>query len=115
MKNESGISPVIGVILLVVITVILAAVIAAFVSYMEGYNNESPQTETVTVTIADMWIDHGSGNPFKILSDNGDYYYVSTLQELQAFKIGKEYHCLYGHDRYFTTKAMLINCTEVTP
>jgi flagellin-like protein len=48
-KNDEGISPVIGVILMVAITVILAAVIAAFVFGMAG-NISKTRVVAVTVT-----------------------------------------------------------------
>ena len=47
-KNDSAVSPVIGVILMVAITVILAAVIAAFVFGMSGTINNS---KIVAVTV----------------------------------------------------------------
>ena len=59
MKNESAVSPVIGVILMVAITVILAAVIAAFVFGMAGSVNKTkivaasvqkPAVGTIAVT-----------------------------------------------------------------
>jgi flagellin-like protein len=48
-KNDEGVSPVIGVILMVAITVILAAVIAAFVFGMAG-NISKTKIVSVTVT-----------------------------------------------------------------
>ncbi|MGA2918334.1 type IV pilin [Methanoregula sp.] len=48
-KNDDGVSPVIGVILMVAITVILAAVIAAFVFGMAG-NISKTRVVAVTVT-----------------------------------------------------------------
>jgi len=50
MKNETGVSPVIGVILMVAITVILAAVITAFVIGMSGNIQKDNQTQGNTTT-----------------------------------------------------------------
>jgi flagellin-like protein len=49
MKNEEGVSAVIGVILMVAITVILAAVIAAFVFQLGG---NMPKNKTVGLDVA---------------------------------------------------------------
>ncbi|MDI9642568.1 MAG: type IV pilin N-terminal domain-containing protein [Archaeoglobales archaeon] len=62
-KDEKGVSPVIGVILMVAITVILAAVIASFVFGMSGTvtKPKTPglslkriDTDTISVVITDM-------------------------------------------------------------
>lgn len=49
MKNEEGVSPVIGVILMVAITVILAAVIAVFVFGLAG-DLDSSASKDITLT-----------------------------------------------------------------
>lgn len=70
-KNEEGVSPVIGVILMVAITVILAAVIAAFVFGM-GPPESSPQAQFVVTDHANpltsaatgiVEIQHKGGDP----------------------------------------------------
>jgi flagellin-like protein len=66
-KNEEGVSPVIGVILMVAITVILAAVIAAFVFGMGGSLNEAPPSVSLTAASngatsgEDIIIEHSGG------------------------------------------------------
>jgi len=70
-KNEEGVSPVIGVILMVAITVILAAVIAAFVFGMGGSLNEAPPTVSLTASSnaatsgSDIIIKHSGGDLLK--------------------------------------------------
>lgn len=49
LKNDEGVSPVIGVILLVAITVILAAIIGAFVF---SYTGSMGRTKVVSVTMS---------------------------------------------------------------
>jgi flagellin-like protein len=62
-KNEEGVSPVIGVILMVAITVILAAVIAAFVFGMGP--PESGPTASLAIS------DHTDALPATALADHG--------------------------------------------
>ena len=69
LKEEDGVSPVIGVILMVAITVILAAVIAAFVFGMAG---SLTKTKTVAATAKQ------SGNAIIVTWQGGqDNSYVS--------------------------------------
>ncbi|AFD00261.1 putative archaeal flagellin [Methanocella conradii HZ254] len=76
VKNDEGVSAVIGVILMVAITVILAAVIAAFVFGMVG---GVKKTYTVSVTVArapngDILINNMGGNDAGLIlngSNNG--------------------------------------------
>jgi flagellin-like protein len=81
-KNEEGVSPVIGVILMVAITVILAAVIAAFVFGMGGSLNEAPPSVSLTATSHSpaggygVLIEHTGGESLK-----GSDWKVSVVQE----------------------------------
>ena len=67
-KNEEGVSPVIGVILMVAITVILAAVIAAFVFGMGGSLKEAPPSVSLIASsnggtsTEDIIIEHSGGD-----------------------------------------------------
>ena len=72
MKDETAVSPVIGVILMVAITVILAAVIAAFgFGFGSNLNQKGPTASIAlgnipdTVGIIDMKITHKAGDMLK--------------------------------------------------
>jgi len=73
-RDERGVSPVIGVILMVAITVILAAVIASFVLGFGGSVNESVQAGvdvsendgTATVT----WISEGTASSLNVSAED---------------------------------------------
>ncbi len=90
-KNEKGLSPVFGVILMVAITVILAAVIAAFVFGL-GEPNNSPEKQTtvvksinnyaVTVTFTgnDRYVLKGTGYPDEFI-DISKKCSVTTIEE----------------------------------
>lgn len=84
-KNEEGVSPVIGVILMVAITVILAAVIAAFVFGMGGSLNEAPPTVSITAqnnaanATLDLKITHSGGELLK-----GSEWKISVVAEGDA-------------------------------
>jgi len=99
-KNEEGVSPVIGVILMVAITVILAAVIAAFVFGMGGSLSEAPPTVSITAqnnaadTTLDLKISHSGGELLKgsewkiSVVDEGDApVYLSSLAD-DDFQVG---------------------------
>lgn len=79
-KNEEGVSPVIGVILMVAITVILAAVIAAFVFGMGGSLKEAPPSASLTASSnaatsgEDIIIEHSGGDLL-----NGGEWKVSVV------------------------------------
>jgi flagellin-like protein len=81
-KNEEGVSPVIGVILMVAITVILAVVIATFVFGMGGSLNEAPPTVSITAqnnaadTTLDLKITHSGGELLK-----GSEWKISVVDE----------------------------------
>ncbi|MFV9631786.1 MAG: type IV pilin [Methanosarcinales archaeon] len=81
-KNEEGVSPVIGVILMVAITVILAAVIAAFVFGMGGSLNEAPPTVSITAQnnaangTLDLKVTHNGGELLK-----GSEWKISVVDE----------------------------------
>jgi flagellin-like protein len=84
-KNEEGVSPVIGVILMVAITVILAAVIASFVFGMGGSLSEAPPTVSITAqnnaadTTLDLKITHSGGELLK-----GSEWKISVVAEGDA-------------------------------
>jgi flagellin-like protein len=84
-KNEEGVSPVIGVILMVAITVILAAVIATFVFGMGGSLNEAPPTVSITAqnnaadSTLDLKITHSGGELLK-----GSEWKISVVDEGDA-------------------------------
>ncbi len=71
MKDEKGVSPVIGVILMVAITVILAAVIASFVFGMGTKTSVAPQVQLM-VEDADDAISGGNEDLFKVTHYGGD-------------------------------------------
>jgi len=79
-KQQSGVSPVIGVILMVAITVIVAAIVASFVLDLGG-NLEEDADATITF---DQQANFGSGNYNVTVTvtqmDNADYLVVSDLQ-----------------------------------
>ncbi|KAF5429417.1 flagellin (archaellin), FlaG/FlaF family [Candidatus Methanomarinus sp.] len=81
-KNEEGVSPVIGVILMVAITVILAAVIAAFVFGMGGSLKEAPPSASLNARSnsatpgEDVVIEHTGGETLK-----GSDWKVSVVEE----------------------------------
>jgi flagellin-like protein len=81
-KNEEGVSPVIGVILMVAITVILAAVIATFVFGMGGSLNEAPPTVSITAqnngadSTLDIMINHNGGETLR-----GSEWKISVTKE----------------------------------
>ncbi len=74
-RNESAVSPVIGVILMVAITVIVAAVVAVFAFGFTGdFGRAAPKPPTAAITVAnvpetvgiiDMKIQHKSGDTLK--------------------------------------------------
>jgi flagellin-like protein len=70
MKDESAVSPVIGVILMVAITVLLAAVIAVF-AFSFGATDSKPPTSDITISRVpetsqvDMKIVHKAGDTLK--------------------------------------------------
>ncbi len=74
-KNESAVSPVIGVILMVAITVIVAAVVAVFgFGFTGDFGGANPKPPTAAITVAsipetigiiDMKIQHKSGDTLR--------------------------------------------------
>ena len=109
MSDENGLSPVFGVILMVAITVILAAVIAVFVFGMAGH--PKLPSEKITFTVADVWIDRGSAEPFKILSSEGMTYSAANLEQFRHFQINQTYSCEITRDEMGWYLG-LGNCTE---
>jgi flagellin-like protein len=74
-RDERGVSPVIGVILMVAITVILAAVIASFVLGFGGSVNESVQagvdvSENGDGTATVTWISEGTAAELEVSVEN---------------------------------------------
>ncbi|MDL0131356.1 type IV pilin [Halobacterium salinarum] len=74
-RDERGVSPVIGVILMVAITVILAAVIASFVLGFGGSVNESVQagvdvSENGDGTATVTWISEGTASELEVSVEN---------------------------------------------
>jgi len=74
-RDERGVSPVIGVILMVAITVILAAVIASFVLGFGGSVNETVQagvdvSENDDGTATATWISEGTASELEVSVEN---------------------------------------------
>ena len=97
-KNEEGVSPVIGVILMVAITVILAAVIAAFVFGMAGNIQKTrvvaATTSHIGTNITVTW-QGGQDNSQVIgynVSINGQNPADSTSQNLSPTVGGSTYY-----------------------
>lgn len=82
MRNEEGVSPVIGVILMVAITVILAAVIAVFVFGLAGDLESSAQKEVTLTT--------GTSSDGEVLVTIFAGKDVSSLNKLTANPTGDE-------------------------
>jgi flagellin-like protein len=90
-KNEDGISPVIGVILMVAITVILSAIIVTLVFNITGTSLQKTKVVATSVTQSgsDIWITYrgGTNDPelsyIAIIAPNGvTYNSISTKGEL---------------------------------
>ena len=81
LKDEKGVSPVIGVILMVAITVILAAVIASFVF---GLGSKGPKSApSAQLTVSDATNDTASANEdtlFKIEHSGGEDIILSDVK-----------------------------------
>ncbi len=101
-KNEEGVSPVIGVILMVAITVILAAVIAAFVFGMGGSLKEAPPSASLNAASnsatdgSDIVIKHvggealvGSDWKFSVVVEGQPPLYVTTHSS-EDFEVGNQ-------------------------
>ena len=78
-KNEEGVSPVIGVILMVAITVILAAVIAAFVFGM-GPPDSAPSTQMTVKDHTDHVVATSADSVAVITHRGGDVLQFSELK-----------------------------------
>ncbi|KAF5428275.1 MAG: flagellin (archaellin), FlaG/FlaF family [Candidatus Methanomarinus sp.] len=101
-KNEDGVSPVIGVILMVAITVILAAVIAAFVFGMGGSLKEAPPSVSLTASSYSpsggygVLIEHIGGESLKgsdwkvSVVKEGDNAAYETSNSLDEFLVGSQ-------------------------
>lgn len=70
-KNEEGVSPVIGVILMVAITVILAAVIASFVFGLGANTPKSAPQAQLSISDASDNLDNDSGETILTISHQG--------------------------------------------
>jgi len=109
LKNEKGVSPIIGVILMVAITVIMAATIASFVFGMGSkLSIAAPNAQLVVKDAADevgagarmdiFYIDHIGGdtlacNELRIL-----VYYKQTGELVAAFNYDETRHRFYYGD-----------------
>ncbi|WP_089649796.1 type IV pilin [Halobacterium hubeiense] len=76
-RDERGVSPVIGVILMVAITVILAAVIASFVLGFGDSVNETVQagadvSQNDDGTATATWISEGTASELEVSAENAD-------------------------------------------
>ena len=78
-KNEEGVSPVIGVILMVAITVILAAVIAAFVFGM-GPPESAPSAQMTVKDHANAFTNGAGDGIFTITHRGGDVLQIEDLK-----------------------------------
>lgn len=104
LKEESGVSPVIGVILMVAITVILAAVIGAFVLGLgdDLEDGTGPQaslsfedTDAATVTVT-----HNGGDDLEGITVEGDNTYNIDTDPLTA---GQDAAISISDGSYFTS------------
>jgi flagellin-like protein len=109
-RNDDGINPVIGVVIMVAITVILAAVIGAFVFGLSG-NIGTVYTKTVTVqeltTISGLKI--GSGEPTQGIIDtdgNGYVYMINPLAPITDPVINGTYLIRYYIDKESKTRVL---------
>jgi flagellin-like protein len=95
IRNDDGIQPVIGVIVMIAITVILAAVIAAFLfGLSENIDNNMPKFNT-TITIKEIkitsWVEVG------VIDTNGKGYFIRSHIDA-APSSGQTYNITYYVD-----------------
>jgi flagellin-like protein len=125
MNNNSGTSPVIGVILMVAITVILSAVIAAFVFGMGNRISGQEPYGTVTVVIGNKGFSDSEGffldgiNPETHITDRyylspEEGYKLSKIQISQIYRIDAKFD-YYISDRWGRTGTgwRIINITQI--
>jgi len=128
MKDETAVSPVIGVILMVAITVILAAVIAAFGFGFGSNMNQKGPTAVITlgnvpetVNIYDLKIVHKAGEPLRsgswkisiVQAGESPVYQISSSD----FQVGDQIITTYltnGTNPY-TVNNTFIGYTDGTP
>jgi len=84
LKDEKGVSPVIGVILMVAITVILAAVIASFVFGLGSKGPKSAPSAQLAVSDGDDTLSATTGNQsvFKLMHNGGEAVKTSDIKVL---------------------------------
>lgn len=75
MKNEEGVSPVIGVILMVVITVIIAAILAVFAFGIGGPTKAPSANLRYSANTTNLTITHEGGDPLTLKDE-----YISILE-----------------------------------
>ena len=108
-RDERGVSPVIGVILMVAITVILAAVIASFVF---GLGQKAPKSAPqAQLVVADATNDTMSTDPdtlFKITHNGGEDLVLSDLKIIVSFAINDTVIATLNYDsthhRFYSTE-----------
>jgi flagellin-like protein len=112
-RNDDGINPVIGVVIMVAITVILAAVIAAFVFGTVGYVGTSKFDKTITVS--EITETHAAlGNGLSkiqngVIDTDGNGYIINPVQWGQSISpvVNGTYNISYYIDPTSTTRVIV--------